>query len=165
MTHAAAECNPQLFIAGLDGRVVIDEAQLVPALALAIKKSVEADRQPGRSLLTGSTVVPLVPRLSSSLAGCLKIHMLRLFSQGEIAGVREGLIDELWAKTNMVYLCGRALMRARLLIRAIHGHWQVRILIAVVGVEKGPLFDTSGWPDRCRHLQTLCGLGTGTRIT
>jgi predicted AAA+ superfamily ATPase len=54
---AAARHDPQGFIDGLDGRVVLDEVQRVPGLMLAIKAAVDRNRQPGRFLLTGSANV------------------------------------------------------------------------------------------------------------
>ena len=53
----AAQGDPEGFIAGLDGPVVIDEVQRVPDLALAIKSAVDKERTPGRFLLTGSANV------------------------------------------------------------------------------------------------------------
>ena len=66
---AAAADDPDGFVAGLPRPVVIDEAQRAPALAVAIKATVNADRQPGQFLLTGSAGVMSLPKLSDSLAG------------------------------------------------------------------------------------------------
>ena len=65
----AAADDPDGFVAGLPRPVVIDEAQRAPALAVAIKATVNADRQPGQFLLTGSAGVMSLPKLSDSLAG------------------------------------------------------------------------------------------------
>lgn len=51
---AAAADDPQGFVAGLGERIVIDEVQKAPGLFPVIKLSVDADRKPGRFLLTGS---------------------------------------------------------------------------------------------------------------
>lgn len=59
--------------------VTLDEVQRVPELLLAIKRSVDADRRPGRFLLTGSANLLQLPRLADSLAGrmeCLYLHPL-----------------------------------------------------------------------------------------
>jgi predicted AAA+ superfamily ATPase len=77
---------------------VLDEAQRVPELARAIKLAVDADRRPGRFLLTGSASVLMVPQLSESLAGRMEILTLWPLSQGEVAGVRETFIDQMFGK-------------------------------------------------------------------
>ena len=94
---AAAQDDPEGFIAGLDRPVVIDEVQRAPALALAIKAAVDARRRPGQFLLTGSASVMSLPRLSESLAGRMELHTLWPFSQGELSGVRETFIDRMFA--------------------------------------------------------------------
>ena len=93
---AAAQGDPEGFIAGLERPVVIDEVQRAPALALAIKLAVDADRRPGQFLLTGSSSVMSLPRLAESLAGRMELHTLWPFSQGELAGVRETFIDRVF---------------------------------------------------------------------
>lgn len=52
--RAAANADPQGFVAGLGDGAIIDEVQRVPDLVLAVKASVDRDRRPGRFLLTGS---------------------------------------------------------------------------------------------------------------
>lgn len=96
---AAAMGDPAGFVAGLSGPVVLDEVQRAPGLFLAIKASVDRDRQPGRFLLTGSADVFLLPTLADSLAGRMEILTLWPLSQGEIEEVREGFVDALFAKT------------------------------------------------------------------
>ena len=49
-----ALADPKGFIDELPKKVTIDEIQRAPELMLAIKRNVDADRQPGRFLLTGS---------------------------------------------------------------------------------------------------------------
>lgn len=74
-----ALADPQGFIHALPERVAIDEVQRAPELSLAIKRSVDANRKPGRFLLTGSANLLQLPRLSDSLAGrmeCLYLHPL-----------------------------------------------------------------------------------------
>jgi len=94
---AAATSDPEGFVAGLERPVVIDEVQRAPALALAIKAAVDADRRPGQFLLTGSAGVLALPRLSESLAGRMELHTLWPFSQGELRGVRETFVDRMFA--------------------------------------------------------------------
>jgi len=93
---AAATTDPDAFIAGLDGPVVIDEVQRAPDLFRAIKSHVDRDRTPGRFLLTGSANVLLLPRASESLAGRMEIVTLWPLSQGELGGRRERFIDALF---------------------------------------------------------------------
>lgn len=57
------------FIKSLPQFVVIDEVQRAPNLMLAIKKSIDEDRQPGRFLLTGSANLMLMEQIQDSLAG------------------------------------------------------------------------------------------------
>ncbi len=107
---AAATDDPDGFVAGLPRPAVIDEAQRAPALALAIKAAVDADRHPGQFLLTGSFMrgarpsrspaegsrVMSLPKLAESLAGRMELHTLWPLSQGEIEGVRETFVDRLF---------------------------------------------------------------------
>jgi predicted AAA+ superfamily ATPase len=93
----AAHGDPEGFVAGLSGPVILDEVQRVPALGRAIKAAVDADRRPGRFLLTGSASVLALPELSDSLAGRVELHTLWPFSQGEIGGRRETFVQRLFA--------------------------------------------------------------------
>lgn len=94
---ASSAEDPERFVMGLDRPVVIDEAQRAPALALAIKAAVDADRRPGQFLLTGSASVMSLSKLSESLAGRMELHTLWPFSQGELSGVRETFVDRVFA--------------------------------------------------------------------
>lgn len=98
-TLAAARSDPQGFLAGFKGAIVIDEIQRVPELFLAIKAQVDRDRKPGRFLLTGSADVLLLPRLAESLAGRMEILTLWPFSQGEIDHVQEKFIDAVFSRS------------------------------------------------------------------
>lgn len=93
---SAAESDPEGFIAGLEGPVVIDEVQRVPRLAIAIKAAVDKRRRAGQFLLTGSASVMTLPKLSESLAGRVELHTLWPFSQGELTGRRETFVDRLF---------------------------------------------------------------------
>jgi len=90
---AAATDDPASFIAGLAGAVVLDEIQRAPGLLLAIKASVDRDRQAGRFLLTGSAQLMALPHLADTLAGRIEVLTLHPFTQGEMAGVREAFIE------------------------------------------------------------------------
>lgn len=82
---AAARRDPVGFVRGLD-RAVIDEVQRAPDLLLAVKRSVDDDRRPGRFLLTGSAHVLTVPTVADSLAGRMEVVSLYPLSRGEIIG-------------------------------------------------------------------------------
>ena len=94
----AAKLDPNGFIAGLTTPVTLDEVQHLPELFPAIKVAVDRRREAGRFLLTGSADVMLLPKLSESLAGRIEVLTLWPFSQGEVKGVRDGLIDALFSK-------------------------------------------------------------------
>lgn len=94
---AAAAADPDGYVAGLKGPVVIDEVQRVPDLFRAIKASVDRDRAPGRFLLTGSANVHLLPRVSESLAGRVEVLTLWPLAQVEFERGRRNLIDDLFA--------------------------------------------------------------------
>src|SRR6266404_1799033 len=95
---AAARRDPNGFLAGLTTPVTLDEIQLVPELFPSIKVAVDRKREPGSFLLTGSANVMLLPKLAESLAGRMEVLTLWPFSQGEMAGVREGFVDALFRK-------------------------------------------------------------------
>jgi len=74
-------------------RAVIDEIQRAPSLLLAIKKTVDEDRRPGRFLLTGSANLMTLPTVADSLAGRMETLSLLPLSQSEIEGVNANWID------------------------------------------------------------------------
>lgn len=65
LTLLSAREDPVGMIRSLD-RAVIDEIQRAPQLLLAIKKSVDEDRRPGRFLLTGSANLMALPTVADS---------------------------------------------------------------------------------------------------
>ncbi|WBL37252.1 ATP-binding protein [Tepidiforma flava] len=75
--------------------LVIDEAQRLPELLLAVKRAVDDDPAPGRFLLTGSANFLALPQVADSLAGRVEIIELHTLSQGELRGRREGFLDAL----------------------------------------------------------------------
>jgi hypothetical protein len=94
---SGAMADPAGFLRGLGDMTVIDEVQKAPGLFPAIKKQVDADRRPGRYLLTGSANVLLLPKISESLAGRMEIVTLWPFSQGELRGRAERFVDHAFA--------------------------------------------------------------------
>jgi hypothetical protein len=93
LTLLAAREDPVGMIRSLD-RAIIDEIQRVPELLLAIKKSVDEDRRPGRFLLTGSANLMLLPTVADSLAGRMETCTLLPLSQSEMQGSGANWIDE-----------------------------------------------------------------------
>ena len=94
---AAVTADPAGFVRQQDGMIIIDEVQKAPDLFPAIKQQVDADRRPGRFLLTGSANILMLPRISESLAGRMEIVTLWPLSQGELAGQRERFIDAVFS--------------------------------------------------------------------
>jgi len=92
LTLLAAKEDPVGMIRSLD-RAVIDEIQRAPQLLLAIKKSVDEDRRPGRFLLTGSANLMALPTVADSLAGRMETLSLLPLSQSEIQGNSANWLD------------------------------------------------------------------------
>ena len=92
LTLLSAKDDPVGMIRSLD-RAVIDEIQRAPQLLLAIKKSVDEDRRPGRFLLTGSANVMVLPSVADSLAGRMERLILLPLSQSELYGNTANWID------------------------------------------------------------------------
>lgn len=96
LTLLSAREDPVGMIRSLD-RAVIDEIQRAPQLLLAIKKSVDEDRRPGRFLLTGSANLMALPTVADSLAGRMETLSLLPLSQSEIDGGAENWIDSVFS--------------------------------------------------------------------
>lgn len=92
LTLLSAKNDPVGMIRNID-RVVIDEIQRVPELLLAIKKSVDEDRRPGRFLLTGSANLMALPKVADSLAGRMETLSLLPLSQSEMEQQTANWID------------------------------------------------------------------------
>ncbi|NDE57435.1 MAG: AAA family ATPase, partial [Gammaproteobacteria bacterium] len=92
LTLLSAREDPVGMIRSLD-RAVIDEIQRAPQLLLAIKKSIDEDRRPGRFLLTGSANLMTLPTVADSLAGRMETLLLLPLSQSEIEGQSANWID------------------------------------------------------------------------
>ena len=96
LTLLSAREDPVGMIRSLD-RAVIDEIQRAPALLLAIKKSVDEDRRPGRFLLTGSANLMALPTVADSLAGRMETLSLLPLSQSEMEGRTRNWLDSVFA--------------------------------------------------------------------
>ena len=66
---AQAEHNPADFFRERGVPLIIDEVQYAPSLSRYLKTMIDADRRPGRLILTGSQVFPFMQGVSESLAG------------------------------------------------------------------------------------------------
>ena len=96
LTLLSAKDDPVGMIRSLD-RAIIDEIQRAPQLLLAIKKSVDENRRPGRFLLTGSANVMVLPAVADSLAGRMERLVLLPLSQSELYGSTANWIDAAFA--------------------------------------------------------------------
>ena len=83
VTLGAARSDPIAFIRDLD-RAVIDEVQRAPEILLAIKRTVDEDRRPGRFLLTGSANLSTIASVNESLAGRVETIPLYPLSRSEL---------------------------------------------------------------------------------
>lgn len=94
----AAEADPIGVVADLPERVILDGVQRTPALFRALKTEIDRRRVPGRFLMAGSTHVRLLPRLSDSLAGRLRVVRLHPLSQAEMARSAPDFLDALFGE-------------------------------------------------------------------
>ncbi len=127
-TLEAVRNDPTGFVRGLD-KVIIDEVQRAPELLRAIKKSVDADRRPGRFLLTGSANLLTLPRVAESLAGRMEIITLLPLAYSEVLVNRPTFLD-----------------------KALEGRLKKPIdLVLVVTSLSAPYWLVSGYPEMIRR--------------
>ncbi len=116
VVRAGAEDDPMGFVTDLPERVILDEVQRVPRLFTALKMEVDRKRMPGRFVLTGSTNVLLIPKLSDSLAGRMEMVRLHPLAQCELASgskpgftvdMRSGFLDALFGGRFKIRRVGR----------------------------------------------------------
>lgn len=92
-----ARRDPDALLSG-NQPVTLDEVQREPDLLHAIKRAIDANRTPGRFLLTGSANLLLMRQVSESLAGRASYLTLWPMTRREQSGLgRCGLWDELLA--------------------------------------------------------------------
>ncbi|GAB6113248.1 ATP-binding protein [Desulfomicrobium salsuginis] len=109
--RAAAQSDPVGYVADLSARVILDEIQRVPELFTALKAAVDARREPGRFILTGSANVLLIPRLADSLAGRMEILRLHPLAQAELSGKNPEFLTALLQGRFKAGITGRRLGR------------------------------------------------------
>src|SRR5712691_5412961 len=68
-TREFAERDPRGFLGQFASGAVLDEAQRTPGLFSYLQTIVDADRRPGRFVLTGSQQIGLFSRITQPLAG------------------------------------------------------------------------------------------------
>ena len=124
----SAHEDPQGFVLGLPDPVALGEVQRAPEIFRSIKLSVDEDRRPGRFLLTGSANVLLLPRLSDSLAGRMRIITLWPLSQGEIDQTRESFLEAVFADGPLRLVEGQE-TRSRLAQRVARGGFPQAVLL------------------------------------
>lgn len=110
--YQLANADPQGFIDDLPEFVTIDEVQRVPELFLAIKRSVDANRKPGRFLLTGSANLLQLPRLADSLAGRMEWLGLHTFSEAEKEGAAGDFLEQWFSGKLDITLTGTGVPKA-----------------------------------------------------
>lgn len=98
-----ARAEPDRFVKSLPERIVMDEVQRVPEMFGSLKAEVDRNRIPGRFILTGSSNILLMPRLSESLTGRMGVIRLHPLAQGELVeGARlfqsSNFLDRLFAR-------------------------------------------------------------------
>lgn len=94
-TLGAVQADPATLLAG-DQLVCIDEYQRAPIVLDAIKAELNLRTRPGRFVLTGSAQHQALPDSSQALTGRLdRLEVLPL-SQGEIDGVHETWLEQLF---------------------------------------------------------------------
>ncbi len=87
--RARALADPVAFIRENAAPVILDEIQYTPELLSYIKSAIDADRSPGRWLLTGSQNFTLMAGVSQSLAGRVAVLTLLPLSVGEVIGTQK----------------------------------------------------------------------------
>ena len=98
---AIASASPESFLSGFSGQLILDEIQLVPELYRALKASIDTKRTQGKGklsglyILTGSTNILALPKLSDALVGRMIIKTLYPLSAAEIHKSGGGFIARL----------------------------------------------------------------------
>jgi predicted AAA+ superfamily ATPase len=83
-TLAAARANPESL---LEGAAILDEVQRCPELLVALKRSVDEQRRPGRFILSGSANLALLGHVSETLAGRAGYFTLHPMTRREQQGM------------------------------------------------------------------------------
>lgn len=105
-TRDAVASDPATFMSG-PAPVFVDEYQKAPALLDSVKYELNRDATPGRFVLTGSTRHDSLPSAAQALTG--RLHKMTIYplSQGEIGGVEEHLLVDLFEHASSIVSGGR----------------------------------------------------------
>jgi len=95
---ARAHADPISFFRDHPTPLVLDEVQHAPGLLPYIKAAVDADRRPGRFVLTGSQSFPLMRGIAESLAGRAAVLRLDPFTVAERQQAATGSMEHLLAQ-------------------------------------------------------------------
>jgi predicted AAA+ superfamily ATPase len=79
-----AKNDPRNFLLKYQGKVIIDEVQNVPELFSYIQGIVDQNKRPAEYILTGSSQIELLEKVTQSLAGRAAIFQLLPLSKNEI---------------------------------------------------------------------------------
>ncbi len=82
--RARAQADPVAFLAEADPPAILDEIQYAPDLLHYVKEDIDANRSPGRWLLTGSQSLALMEGLSQTLSGRVAVLTLDPLSTAEV---------------------------------------------------------------------------------
>jgi predicted AAA+ superfamily ATPase len=88
-----------------EGTLIIDEVQLFPQILRTIKLAVDANRRPGRFIITGSADLLHVAGANESLAGRAETIRLFPFSQGEMGGYKEDFVKTILSEDPLASSC------------------------------------------------------------
>lgn len=80
-----ARTDPELFLNNHPAPIILDEIQYAPELVPVLKRHIDAKKQPGLYLLTGSQQWGVLKQISESMAGRVVLLQLEGFSLSEIA--------------------------------------------------------------------------------
>jgi len=104
-----ARRDPDLFLSGHPGPIILDEIQFVPELLSSIKRRVDRVDTRGQYFLTGSQNLALMKNVSESLAGRVGILHLHAMTPHELEGrtpLRPWLDDFLLQKGDLPEILG-----------------------------------------------------------
>lgn len=90
----AARTAPEQLLDQYPAPVIIDEIQYAPELLRYVKYRIDKDRTPGRYLLTGSQIFPLMQGVSESLAGRCGVLNLYTLSRAELLDAGKAIDEE-----------------------------------------------------------------------